>query len=139
MKITKIMIAALGLCGIFLLGACGGGEAPKANAPKADAPKTDAPKADAPKADAPKTDVASADSIGVPECDDYIKKYEACLLKVAEKAPQVKDQMKTSFETARNGWKQAASTPQGKATLASACKQAADAAKQAMSAYACEF
>lgn len=134
MKITKIMIAGLCLCGVFLLGACGGGEAPKANAPKTDAPKTDAPKTDA-----PKTDVASADSIGVPECDEYIKKYEACLMKIAEKAPQVKDTMKSSFETSRNAWKQAASTAAGKSTLASTCKQAMETTKQATASYACEW
>lgn len=81
----------------------------------------------------------SAGDIGVPECDDYIKKYEACLTKVAKQAPQAEPALKDSFQKARDGWKAAAATPQGKATLASACKQAHDAAKASMAAYSCEW
>jgi len=72
---------------------------------------------------------AAADSVGVPECDEYIKKYEACLTTIAPKAPQAQGALKSSFEAQRNGFKAAAATPQGKATLASTCKQAIETAK----------
>jgi hypothetical protein len=78
-----------------------------------------------------KTETASADSVGVPECDEYIKKYEACLTTIASKAPQAAPGLKTVFEGQRNTIKTAASTPQGKATLATTCKQMIETAKTA--------
>jgi hypothetical protein len=75
------------------------------------------------------TTASTGDSVGVPECDEYIKKYEECLTSIASKAPQAAPGLKTSFEAQRNAFKQAASTPQGKATLASTCTQAIATAK----------
>lgn len=87
-----------------------------------------------------KTETAPAgDSVGVAECDEYIKKYEACLTKIAAKAPQAEGPLKTAFQAQRDGFKKAAETPQGKATLATACKNAIDTAKASTSAYACEW
>jgi len=87
-----------------------------------------------------KTETAPAgDSVGVAECDEYIKKYEACLTKIAAKNPQLEGPYKTAFETARQGYKAAAATPQGKAALASTCKTALDNAKSSLSQFACEW
>jgi len=87
-----------------------------------------------------KSETAPAgDSVGVAECDEYIKKYEACLTKIAAKAPQAEGPLKTAFQAQRDGFKKAAETPQGKATLATACKQATETAKASTSAYACEW
>lgn len=85
------------------------------------------------------TVATTGDSVGVAECDEYIAKYEACLTKIAEKAPQVQTAMKTSFEQQRNAFKQAAANPASKATLPATCKQAIDTAKQATGAYACTW
>jgi uncharacterized lipoprotein YajG len=89
--------------------------------------------------DASKTQTASTDSVGVPECDDYIKKYEACLTKVAKQAPQIEPNLKSAFQQQRDGFKQAAANPQSKAMLATQCKQAVETAKQSTSAYTCEW
>jgi hypothetical protein len=89
--------------------------------------------------DASKTQTASTDSVGVPECDDYIKKYEACLTKVAKQAPQIEPNLKSAFQQQRDGFKQAAASPQAKAMLATQCKQAVETAKQSMNAYTCEW
>jgi hypothetical protein len=93
------------------------------------------------KTDAPKNDAAStsADSVGVPECDEYIKKYEACLTKIAKDAPQVQPSLKSAFESQRNAFKQAASNPQSKATLPSTCKQAMETVKQSTASYKCDW
>jgi len=132
LNVRLFMFAAL-ICGVFFLANCSTTPTTNSNTAvvvnkPADSPKT---------ADVPKT--ASTDSVGVPECDEYIKKYEACLTKIAEKAPQAAPGMKTGFEQQRNAFKQAASTEQGKATLASTCKQAIETAKQSTSAYACTW
>ena len=47
--------------------------------------------------------------------------------------------MKTAFEQAREGYRKAAATPQGKAIVAQTCKTAMETAKQSMAAYGCTF
>jgi len=76
---------------------------------------------------------ASEPGTGVAECDEYIKKYEACLTSIAAKAPQAAPGLKSSFEAQRSAFKSAALTPQGKATLPATCKQAMDTAKSSTS------
>ncbi len=137
-----LAITAL-FCFAVFAAACGGAATNNAAvkpATKADAPKADAPKTDAPKPADAKTDVAATgDSVGVAECDEYIKKYEACLTSIAAKAPAVEGPMKTAFQAQRDGFKKAASTPEGKATLPGICKQAIETAKASTSAYACTW
>ena len=80
--------------------------------------------------------VASGD-FGVPACDQYMKKYMACIdSKVPE---QARAMMRQSLEQTKMQWKQAASTPQGRDGLTMACTQAETAAKQAMAAYGCAW
>jgi len=134
---TVFFVTAL-LCSSVIFIGCGGAATnTPANTAKANTPANTAP------ANTAKTDTAPAgDSIGVAECDEYIKKYEACLTKVAAKAPQVAPQLKTAYETVRDGWKKtAASGPAAKSALATGCKAALDQAKSnpALSAYACEW
>lgn len=84
-----------------------------------------------------KTETVAGDKIGVPECDEYIAKYEAC---INSKVPEAqRATYKTSFDTMRKAWRDAAATPQGKAGLAAGCKQAHDAAKQSMSSFSCAW
>lgn len=137
LKIKLLTLTAL-LGGVILLTNCGAAPSNTAasNSKPADALKTtEAPKT----TDAPKTETASTDSVGVAECDEYIKKYEACLTKIAAKAPQMESSMQPAFKAQRDGFKQAAANPASKATLASTCKQAMDAVKQSTSMYACEW
>ena len=139
------LIAALICATMILIAGCGG--AASNNAANTAANKSNtavvtntAPANTAAANTAAKTDtVPAGDSVGVAECDEYIKKYEACLTKIAAKNPQIEGTLKTAFEAQRNGFKTAASTPQGKATLATACKQAIDTAKASTAAYACEW
>jgi hypothetical protein len=85
---------------------------------------------------APAPSTAGA-SFGVPECDDYIAKYEACLNgKVPDAA---RDMVRQQLDATRASWKQAASTPEGKASLAAGCKMATETARTAMQAYGCTF
>jgi hypothetical protein len=85
----------------------------------------------------PASTTTTAAVTGVAECDEYISKYEAC---VKDKVPaSMRAQMQTTLDASRNAWKTAASTPQGKATLAKTCTDALAAAKQAMGSYGCTF
>jgi hypothetical protein len=83
------------------------------------------------------TTASTADKIGVPECDDYITKYESC---VRSKVPEaMRGQLESSLKTARENWKKAAENTATRGTLAAACKQATDAAAASMKAYGCSF
>jgi hypothetical protein len=65
---------------------------------------------------------------GAAACDEYLPKVEVCLNK-----PNVPEATKAAYrqslEQNRSAWKQAASTPQGKAGLETSCKMAVDSAK----------
>jgi hypothetical protein len=61
------------------------------------------------------------DSIGVKECDDYMKKWADCY-----KDPATKAAAKPGLDQTVAAWKQAAATPQGKAGLATSCKMMLD-------------
>jgi hypothetical protein len=80
---------------------------------------------------------AAGDKIGVPECDDFIAKYEAC---VSDKVPEVaRAQFQSMLKTWRTEWKKAADNPQTKAALAQGCKMSAEQANASMKAYGCSF
>jgi hypothetical protein len=80
---------------------------------------------------------AAAVQIGVPECDEYLTKYTAC---IQSKVPaSVRGTFEQSMNQARDAWKQAASSPEGKAALAEGCKQALDAAKQSTASFGCQW
>lgn len=73
---------------------------------------------------------------GVAECDDYFKKYLACIEKMPGGAQSMARQ---TLDSTRAQWQQAAATEQGKAALAATCKAATDTARTAMSAYGCTW
>jgi hypothetical protein len=136
LNIRLLLIAAMAL-GLFFLTNCGGGGSTTTTTNNGSTTTTTT---NSKPADSPKTETAKTDSVGVPECDEYIKKYEACLLKIAQKAPQVEPDLKKAFQAQRDGFKQAASNPSSKAMLPNQCKQLIETAKQSYSGvYACEW
>jgi hypothetical protein len=75
--------------------------------------------------------------IGVPECDDFIAKYDAC---VANKVPEVaRAQFKATVDQWRKAWREAAANPQTKAMLAQQCKTTIEQARQSMKSFNCDF
>lgn len=118
----------------LLAAACGGGsQSSQETAKPAAAPQ--ATTAAAPAAAAPVA-VAAGD-FGVPECDEYVRKYLACIDgKVPEAA---RGMLKQSLDQTRDAWKKAAATPQGRAGLTAGCTQAMTGAKQAMTVYGCQW
>jgi hypothetical protein len=83
------------------------------------------------------TAATSGDKIGVPECDDFIAKYDEC---VSNKVPEMaRAQYKSAIEQWRASWKKLAENPQTKGTLASACKQAAAQQNAALKSFGCSF
>lgn len=124
MKKTTALLFALSVAAFA--GACSKGSTP-VSTPEA---KTEAP------APAVTTGTA-AGKVGVAECDEYVDKYQKCISGKVPEAAQAA--LKSSFDTAIMEWQKAAATPEGKTSLAMACKAALDAAKQSMGAYGCEW
>ena len=83
------------------------------------------------------TTAPAGDKIGVPECDDFIAKYDAC---VSSKVPEAgRAAAKSAIDQWRASWKRLADNPATKGTLAAACKQAAEQQAAAMKPYGCTF
>ena len=82
------------------------------------------------------TVTASAD-IGVPECDAFLKSYEAC---VKDKVPAaIRPTFENTMTNWRRAWREQAANPQAKAALVTACKTAQKNSTDAMKAYGCTF
>lgn len=80
---------------------------------------------------------SSDDKIGVPECDDFIAKYDAC---VSNKVPEmVRAQYKDAIVQWRTEWKRLANDPAVKGQLAARCKQAAEQQTAALKSFGCSF
>ena len=80
------------------------------------------------------TAVAAVESLGVPECDNYLTKSEACISAHVPAASQAA--LKQSLDATRAGWKQAIDAG-GKDTLAAACTQMTESARASLKAYGC--
>ena|ERR1051326_256249 len=84
-----------------------------------------------------KTMASSGEKIGVPECDEFIAKYDAC---VSSKVPEAaRAQYKNALAQWRESWRGLAQNPQTKSTLVSVCKQAAEQQANALKSYGCGF
>src|SRR5262245_29088532 len=122
------VLSLVAVGGSLILGACNEGNKP---APAANPPATTAAAATSASAS-----VAAGD-FGAPECDEYMKKYLACIdSKVPEAA---RPSMKQALDAQKSAWKQAASTPEGRSALATGCKTAAEQTKTAVQAYGCTW
>lgn len=83
------------------------------------------------------TTTSTGDKIGVPECDEFITKYDAC---VSSKVPEMaRAQYQTALKQWRDSWKKLAENPQTKGSLAAACKQAREQQEAALKMYGCSF
>lgn len=125
----------LSVCCALLFAACGGSDTSSNNTSNSTAANKTA-STSTPSGTPATTTPAGGDKVGVAECDDYLAKYEACLSKVPEAA---RAQYQQAFAQVRKSWRDLAATPQGKSSLAQACKMASDQAKSSMKPYGCEF
>jgi hypothetical protein len=83
------------------------------------------------------TTASTSDKIGVPECDDFIAKYESC---VNAKVPEIaRAQYQSAVKQWKESWKKLAENPQTKGSLTAACKQAAEQQAAALKSFGCTF
>ncbi|HWB76885.1 MAG TPA: hypothetical protein VG755_18085 [Nannocystaceae bacterium] len=84
----------------------------------------------------PEAGGGGGDKIGIPECDEYIEKYSKC---ISDKVPEAgRAAMKDAMDATVKAWKEAAASG-AKDGLATGCKGALDAAKQATASMGCEW
>ena len=132
--LQRISLLLCVVCTILLVG-CSKSEPPTnsesattANANKAASSTTPAKAA---------TASTAGEKIGVPECDEFIAAYDAC---VSSKVPEAaRAQYKTAIAQWRSSWSKLAENPQTKASLTVACKQAAESSRASMKTYGCTF
>jgi hypothetical protein len=130
--LTRLSLFLCVVCAIVLVG-CSKSE-PNGNTPGATGNDNKPATTTTP---ASTTASTAGEKIGVPECDEFIAAYDAC---VSSKVPEaVRAQYKTSIEQWRTSWRKLAENPATKATLASVCKQSAEQAKASMKTYNCTF
>ena len=80
---------------------------------------------------------AHEQSTGITACDDFLTKYDAC---VVSKVPEAQRAMyKTQIDQTRKAWVDMAKNPSAKATMEATCKQTLDATKASLTAYGCSF
>ncbi len=83
------------------------------------------------------TTTTGGEPIGVTECDQFIARYEECInSNVPESA---RASVRTQIDAMRTAWRNAASTPQGRAGLAQGCRAAQESARQQMTQYNCRW
>jgi hypothetical protein len=79
----------------------------------------------------------SSNGIGIPECDDYLSKYERC---IADKVPS--DRKKAfgdALDRTRTSWKMLAANPGARPGLPQACSLALQTAETTLKQYACTW
>jgi hypothetical protein len=79
---------------------------------------------------------ATAEPLGVPVCDEFLTKYEACIAKIPA---QQQAAFSTSLEQMRTGWKGLAANPQTKPALEGVCRQMNESMKPAMAPFGCQW
>lgn len=132
--LQKISLLLCVVCAIVLVG-CSKSEPPTngesattANANKATSSTTPATAT---------TATTAGEKIGVPECDEFLAAYDAC---VSDKVPEAaRAQYKASIEQWRSSWRKLSGNPDTKASLAAACKQSAESTRASMKTYGCTF
>ena len=130
--LSKSMLIAFFVVSSLLLISCAKTEPTTTNR-NAAAPTSTAPAASPA---ATTTTTASAET-GVPECDAFLKAYEAC---VKDKVPAaVRPTFEKTLANWKTSWHQQAANPQAKAALVTACKTAQKNSTDAMKAYGCTF
>ena len=132
MRRTTILALSL-VCGLLLV-ACSKTETTNNSNTSSTGSTTEKPATSTP---ATGTASTSGDNIGVPECDDFITKYDAC---VSNKVPEmVRAQYKDAIARWRTEWRRMANDPATRGQLAAACKQAAEQQAAALKSFGCTF
>jgi len=79
----------------------------------------------------------AADAVGVPACDDFLTKYDACISTKVPAAQQAT--FKTMIDQMRSSWAGLAKSADTKPQLEAACKTATEQVKPMLTPHGCSF
>jgi hypothetical protein len=83
------------------------------------------------------TNAGGVEEMGIPECDSYIRKYEACL---ADKVPaEAQTRLRRELNDQVKKWRFSATDSFARTNVADQCRSAIAVAKQSMAGYGCDF
>ena len=92
---------------------------------------------DAARAASARVNTSQANEIGIPECDSYIRNYEACLV---DKVPEEKrDQLRATLDDQRRQWQASVTAGEDQAGIKRQCESEIETAKRTMGEYGCSF
>lgn len=83
------------------------------------------------------TPVLAVEPIGIAVCDDFLAKYETCIM--TKISSERRDKLKGTVEQLRTTWAGLASDPGMKTTLEGICTQVAEGTKKNSTNKACEW
>lgn len=79
----------------------------------------------------------AGEQVGVPVCDEFLTKYDAC---ISGKIPAAQQPtFKASVDQMRSSWAMAAKNPSAKPALEGACKATIEQMKASVASYECTF
>jgi len=134
--LTKSLLILCVLCAAILIG-CSKTETGNSNTTTENSNKAATTTASTPTTSTTSGTASTGDKIGVPECDDFIAKYEAC---VSGKVPEVaRAQFQSMLKQWKDSWKKMADNPATKGSLAAACKSAREQQEAALKTYGCNW
>jgi hypothetical protein len=147
MKRLSLFLVILGVFALVISGCGSSGEeeasgdestAPKAvEGDEAEAAAEEGEEAEAAAEEGEEAEGVEFAEIGVPECDEYVEKYMAC---ISEHVPEeASTELLEAFKASQQAWAQAAEHEGARETLAETCSQALAAAQASMQAYDCEW
>jgi hypothetical protein len=138
LSITLAFCAACALLSVACGGSSNSNHAAATNAADSSAGK--AAPGTAPDSTDPASTAGVGERISVPECEEYVAKYEACVSKGFDKLPPaMRAKSENTLAFMRKSWRDRAADPQQRVGLGQACKQAMDAARESMKSMNCEF
>jgi hypothetical protein len=117
---------------MLVLGACRGTDAVDATARRESKTEAVAPADVA----APALDGAPVGEVGVAACDAYLARMTACLSRLP---PEAAAPARDSMQTQARAWRDATTTPPGRAAIGDVCARALDAARAAYAPMGCAF
>ena len=81
--------------------------------------------------------VASAEKIGIPECDDFVVKYEAC---ITDHVPEAKQrQYRENIQAWSKLWRERMVSSAPRDIVVAACQRHILASRESMKAFGCQF
>ena len=83
------------------------------------------------------TSALAGEQVGIPACDDFLNKYEAC---IGAKVPEAQQTtFRSQLDLTRKSWAEMAKDASAKPILENTCKQTFEHVKTALQPYGCPF